>query len=456
MQKEQDFKTGVQRPCQCEDGGNCFRAMHKAGTKCDRTVFLTRASRHRICKGCRSAKKRKNVSSGLTANSSNVAKSAPTERTNVASTLSIRLPTVGEIFEGGPDSLVAPDTFRSLGLDGGEAYAAGSFQPMFTSGVSPPTSARSPRWRESFPLSTSSAVDEAAYKNIPGMAPVNYASVGAGGPENKKRRQPPRVAAANKRDEYYYNEAGSSQSKRYKADYSESRAILSNLTTRNGDTVQLLPCVCTKGGFCHRPEHKVGLPCDSICRISKNVRHRVCKGCRSGGKGFKGKPVSSVRAQASVLGDENEIDTETEGDEDDYEDEEDEQYVQDEQNEQDGMELATQTLSSMSSARFIKDEALKADEEVEKETFEKLNMGALKQDGEVLIRRGPECQDDYSEAHERSLLNSVDKGPIVSTARDDADNTSSVDSRSTTGSRSKASKEDAELLSSMLTSKFRS
>lgn len=61
------------------------------------------------------------------------------------------------------------------------------------------------------------------------------------------------------------------------------------LLTRNGHTVQLLPCVCVKGGYCHRAAHLLGQPCDNICRISKNVRHRVCKACRSGGrKGNKG------------------------------------------------------------------------------------------------------------------------------------------------------------------------
>jgi len=426
---------------------------------CDRTVFLTKASRHRICKGCRSAKKKKNIASGTATNSKIVSKSASTKPTS-NNPLSLAVPS--EMFDNGDtDSLLALDTTRSFGAPGtigtlgtigegftpgggGHAYTAGSglasFQPLLTGGESPPTVSKSPRRRESFPLSTHDTVS-VDYMNIPGMAPVNYASVGAKAEENKKRRQPPRPSAMSKGDDYYYNEPGSSQSKRYKAEFSESRAMTTNLTTRNGDSVQLLPCVCTKGGFCHRPQHAIGKPCDNICRISKNVRHRVCKGCRSGGKRDpKGSKTNSIgRRQALVLSDTK--DGAAAGGQSDDEEED--------------IDGATLTLSALSGAHYIKEEALKADEAVEKETFAMVDKAPLyKQGGEVLMRRQPECGDeDYTEADEKDLLNGVENGPLIPGRL--SRSASSENCQSTLSSSSKASKEDAVLLSSML-SKFQS
>ena len=45
--------------CVCAEGATCHRYMHKEGVACDRTVYLTKNSRHRICKGCRSTKRKR-------------------------------------------------------------------------------------------------------------------------------------------------------------------------------------------------------------------------------------------------------------------------------------------------------------------------------------------------------------------------------------------------------------
>ena len=143
---------------------------------------------------------------------------------------------------GDTDSLLALDTTRSFGAPGtigtlgtieegftpgggGHAYTAGSglasFQPLLTGGGVPSYSFQVSSKEREFSLSTHDTVS-VDYMNIPGMAPVNYASVGAKAEENKKRRQPPRPSAMSKGDDYYYNEPGSSQSKRYKAEFSEN------------------------------------------------------------------------------------------------------------------------------------------------------------------------------------------------------------------------------------------
>ena len=480
MQKEEDNLKGVLRPCQCENGGQCFRGMHKAGEACDRTVFLTKASRHRICKGCRSEKKKKGAASTGAGNEGKSAKRAETQaaktilqqHTQRGQSVGFKRPIVLSLEppedamwgQGGPDSLVGLGTSPRLTPHGVFTPGSGmaSFQPMLSREDS--TGSMSARGGESFPLG-SSGMDMNNLPGdvvVPGMAPVNYGQVEMSDDNmsEKVRKQPRRriSGSGSKGDDYYYDEEGSTQAKRFKAEYSESRAMSSHLTTRSGDQVQLLPCVCTKGGFCHRPQHGIGKPCDSVCRISKNVRHRVCKACRSVGKrDARGRPIYNVRKVPAYM----EADAGTR--------EELYQQLQEENARYQSLQHeATQTLGMLTNATVemtprthekVKHEVLKADEDGEAEALaivEERPIPIQTKDGQVLMKRQVECPEgvegrDYTDADERDLLSEVQHGPMAVGAKASSENSSvDDDSGSTgtngTGSRTKTSMDDALLL----------
>lgn len=44
---------------------------------------------------------------------------------------------------------------------------------------------------------------------------------------------------------------------------------------------QMVRCNCVRGGECYRDQHKAGELCDRHFRVTKSVRHRQCKRCRS-------------------------------------------------------------------------------------------------------------------------------------------------------------------------------
>lgn len=443
--------------------------MHKAGEACDRTVFLTKASRHRICKGCRSEKKKKGAASAGASDEGNVVKRAQhTQRGQSVGfkrpiVLSLEPPEDAMWGQGGPDSLVGLGTSPRLAPHGVFTTGSGmaSFQPMLSREDS--TGSMSARGSESFPLG-GSGMDMNNFPGdmvVPGMAPVNYGQVEMSDDNmsEKVRKQPRRTSASSsKGDDYYYDEDGSTQAKRFKAEYSESRAMSSHLTTRSGDQVQLLPCVCTKGGFCHRPQHGIGKPCDSVCRISKNVRHRVCKACRSVGKrDARGRPIFSVRKVPAYM----EADAGTREELYHQQQEENARY-------QSLQHEATQTLGMLTNATVdmtprthekVKREVLKADEDGEAEALaivEEQPIPIQTRDGQVLMKRQVECPEvvegrDYTDADERDLLSEVQHGPMAVGANASSENSSvDGDSSSTgtngTGSRTKTSVDDALLL----------
>ena len=401
---EQITDRGVLRPCQCEHGGSCHRGMHKAGEACDRTVFLTKASRHRICKGCRSEKRKKGYSGKVTNQSARVDK-----------TEMMPLEVPGDMFGNeGPDSLllISPRTPHGTNM-------IGSFQPLlsadsiYTGGSS----------SEGFPVGADvktegdvDGVDVVGYQPpaVFGSAPVNYKSIySPQDPEKPNtRKQPPRASSStSKEDEFFYQQPSGSMSKRFKAEHSQVKPSLTTITTRNGDEVQLLPCVCTKGGFCHRPMHAIGQPCGSICRISKNVRHRVCKACRSGGKKATGTKIRGGHSTSAIA----------------REDEEESKGAL-------SLHAASQVVAMFASAaddvtprtQMRHDnstaDALRGDEESEVESLAKLQnapLPLLKPDGGVLMRRQPEyaAEDnrDFTEPAERDLLSGVEGDPMDST-----------------------------------------
>ena len=45
--------------CLCNKGGKCHRSRHKEGNHCEITLKITKKSKHRVCKGCRSPKNRR-------------------------------------------------------------------------------------------------------------------------------------------------------------------------------------------------------------------------------------------------------------------------------------------------------------------------------------------------------------------------------------------------------------
>lgn len=45
--------------CICNKGGKCHRSRHKEGNHCEIMLKITKKSRHRECKGCRSPKNRR-------------------------------------------------------------------------------------------------------------------------------------------------------------------------------------------------------------------------------------------------------------------------------------------------------------------------------------------------------------------------------------------------------------
>lgn len=179
MSKDQDCIKGVLRPCQCENGGQCFRGMHKAGEKCDRTVFLTKASRHRICKGCRSEKKKKGITAAGVANEGSVGKSVQhTRRAGVELNkpqLSLEPPQEEMWGQGGPDSLIALGVSPRLTPHGlyTTGSTIGSFQPMLSAESS--SGSNSARGSESFPLGADANLPGDMV--LPGMAPINYSNV---------------------------------------------------------------------------------------------------------------------------------------------------------------------------------------------------------------------------------------------------------------------------------------
>lgn len=184
---EQDGRKEVR--CRCNDGGNCHRAQHKEGIQCERMIIMTPTSRHRICKGCRSSKKRKVCSEDV-------------ERTSVDN-------------EGGDD---ARDSASPGQSEEGSA--------------------------------DSTALNDSTTDH----------------PYPKRRRGRP------------------SKSKNSANDTTAADSVEEQpLTTRDGHAVTPLPCACVGGGSkaCYHKGHLKGKPCTNICRISKNVRHRVCKTCRS-------------------------------------------------------------------------------------------------------------------------------------------------------------------------------
>ena len=195
---EQDGRKEVR--CRCNDGGNCHRAQHKEGIQCERMIIMTPTSRHRICKGCRSSKKRKVCSEDV-------------ERTSVDN-------------EGG-------DEARDLASPGQSEEGSAD----------------------------STALNDSTTDH----------------PYPKRRRGRP------------------SKSKNSANDTTAADSVEEQpLTTRDGHAVTPLPCACVGGGSkaCYHKGHLKGKPCTNICRISKNVRHRVCKSCRS-------RPKASGSAKSS-------------------------------------------------------------------------------------------------------------------------------------------------------------
>lgn len=70
-----------------------------------------------------------------------------------------------------------------------------------------------------------------------------------------------------------------------------------SLRTRDGHVVTEHPCACKGGESCYREDHLQGESCTNVCRVSKNVRHRVCKTCRSRPKA-SGSPKSKRKRRS--------------------------------------------------------------------------------------------------------------------------------------------------------------
>ena len=417
--------------CACASGGMCFRAMHKKGTGCDRTVLVTKNSRHRICKGCRSAKNKRDGSatSPKAASSAARPRGRPKRKSDDIMDAATAMEAMGTFHEdsssegdSAPEQIVLMNR-REEQDDFLQILATQSAAELSAAPDSGPLALSRPQ-RVVNEKGQDGDNHQLSGKSYDSSIPRSFKRVrGRGRPREDETSDnlPPAAKRAKTQTTQEFLKARDSSQK---------------LMTRNGDEVSLMPCVCVKGGYCHRADHLLGQPCDNVCRISKNVRHRVCKACRSGGKNrAKGRTSAKIKADAaprvglSIQNPENippsEMDVE--------------------QHLDFSLKAASQVVAmlgddsprsfgiitpggNLSLRRPIDEEgmeedaktrALRADEDSEVQVLADVEKAPLTRDGErVLMWRQPEYLEGGQSSitfaqQEKSLLSKVESGPIT-------------------------------------------